>query len=143
MKFIVEDGRTDIYAFVIMPNHIHIVWKIKEDNILQNVQRDFLKFTAQQILFDLKTKSNKELDKFYVDAKDRKYQIWERNPLSSRLGSSEIIIQKINYIHSNPFSKNWKLVEDNLEYKYSSARFYYKGIDDFGFLKHYGEANYD
>ena len=143
MKFIVQDGRTDIYAFVIMPNHIHIVWKIKEDHILQNVQRDFLKFTAQQIIFDLKAKSNKELNKFYVGAKDRKYQIWERNPLSSRHGSSKIIIQKINYIHSNPFSKNWKLVEDILEYKYSSARFYYKGIDDFGFLTHYADANYE
>lgn len=143
MKYLVEDCRTDIYAFVIMPNHIHIVWKIKENHILQNVQRDFLKYTAQQIIFDLKKNNPEKLNKFYVGAKDRKHQIWERNPLSSRLGHEKIIVQKINYIHSNPLSKNWKLTEDITEYKYSSARFYYKGIDDFGFLTHYMEANYE
>jgi REP element-mobilizing transposase RayT len=142
MRFIVKDNRIDIYAFVIMPNHIHIVWKVKENHLLKNVQRDFLKYTAQQIIFDLKSNNQAELDKYFVDAKDRKYQIWERNSLSSRLGSNEIVIQKINYIHANPFRKNWKLVENVLEYKYSSARFYYEGNDDFGFLTHYAEASY-
>lgn len=123
MKFIVKDGRADIYAFVIMPNHVHIVWKIKEDYKLHDVQRDFLKYTAQQIIFDLKSNNPNELEKYYVGSKDRKYQIWARNPLSSRLEHNKIIIQKIKYIHANPFRKSWSLVEDILDYKYSSARF--------------------
>jgi hypothetical protein len=34
----------------------------------------------------------------------------------------------MEYIHSNPVSKDWKLVNDRAEYKYSSACFYDKGI---------------
>jgi REP element-mobilizing transposase RayT len=36
-----------------MPNHIHLVWRINEKCLLEDVQRDFLKYTAQQIKFDL------------------------------------------------------------------------------------------
>ncbi|MCW3106594.1 MAG: Transposase like [Segetibacter sp.] len=32
---------------------------------------------------------------------------------------------------------NWKLCQYPEEYKYSSAKFYEKGIDDFGFVSHY------
>jgi len=60
-----------------------------------------------------------------------------RNALTSRLQSEEIIVQKINNIHQNPIRGNWNLSEEILDYKYSSARFYYKGIDDWGFLTHY------
>jgi len=45
-----------------------------------DLQRDFLKFTAQNIHQDLKKNHPKLLDKFFVDAKDRQYQFCERNP---------------------------------------------------------------
>ena len=34
----------------------------------------------------------------------------------------------MEYIHNNPVSKDWKLVADRAEYKYSSACFYDKGV---------------
>jgi hypothetical protein len=34
----------------------------------------------------------------------------------------------MEYIHSNPVSKDWKLVDDRAQYKYSSACFYDMGI---------------
>jgi len=34
----------------------------------------------------------------------------------------------MEYLHSNPVSKDWKLAVDKTEYKYSSACFYDKGI---------------
>ena len=36
-----------------MPNHIHLIWQMKDGIKRSDVQRDFLKFTAQQIKFDL------------------------------------------------------------------------------------------
>jgi putative transposase len=44
------------------------------------------------------------LEKFYVGAKDRKYQVWERNPLRIDLWTREVFIQKIEYIHYNPIA---------------------------------------
>lgn len=53
LAFLVKDGRVKVYGFVIMLNHIHVVWRIHEDRLREDVQRDFLKYTAQQIKFDL------------------------------------------------------------------------------------------
>ena len=143
MRFLVKDKRVKIYSFVIMPNHIHLVWQIVSDRSLKDVQRDFLKFTAQKIKFDLLTNNTALLEELYVGSKDREYQIWERNPLTSRLGSIKLVEQKINYLHANPIRGNWDLCNDITDYKYSSARFYYKGIDEWGFLTHYINATED
>jgi len=137
MKFLVQDKRAEIFAFVIMPNHIHMVWRVNNKFEPFEVQRDFLKFTAQQIKYDL-IKNNPELLKqFYVSAKDRQYQIWERNPLSIELVTKKLLDQKILYIHGNPIQEKWQLSETAENYKYSSARFYDTLQDEFGFLKHY------
>jgi putative transposase len=54
LRFLVQEKRILVYGFVLMPNHIHILWKMQEPHLRENVQRDFLKFTAQQIKIDLK-----------------------------------------------------------------------------------------
>jgi putative transposase len=72
-----------------------------------------------------------------VDALDRSYQVWERNSLSTDLYTEAILIQKLNYLHNNPLQPRWNLAESPYEYKYSSAKFYETGIEEFGFLQHY------
>ncbi len=71
-----------VYAFVIMPNHFHLIWQVHHGHKREEVQRDFLKYTAQKIKYDLIEKHPEVLKRFAVKAKDRKYQFWERNPLS-------------------------------------------------------------
>ena len=139
LKFLVENNRVKVYGFVIMPNHIHIVWKISENYKLEDVQRDFLKYTAQMIKFDLTENRPQVLSHFEVNLKDRKYQFWERNPLSIDLYAREVVYQKLRYIHANPIQEKWKLANIPEEYWFSSARFYGLGVDDFGFLTHYLE----
>jgi putative transposase len=95
LKFLVENERVKVYGFVIMPNHIHIIWKINENHKLEDVQRDFLKFTAQVIKSDLAENHPNVLKIFEVNLKDRKYQFWERNPLSVDLYSREVVSQKL------------------------------------------------
>jgi len=43
--------------------------------------------------------------------------------------------KKLDYIHFNPVSGKWNLAKDDMDYHFSSARFYETGVDDFGFLK--------
>ncbi len=52
-QFLVNDDRVIIYAFIIMPNHIHIDWQIKDKHEKATVQQSFLKYTAQQIKLPL------------------------------------------------------------------------------------------
>ena len=135
MRFLVKDERVLIYGFVIMNNHIHIIWHLKPRKKRDEVQRDFLKYTAQQIKKDMLINYKDELESFKVQAKDRKYQFWERNPLSVEIWTEKVMIQKLNYIHENPVRAG--LCRHPEQYKYSSAMFYYTGIDNWGFLTHY------
>ncbi|MCU0438886.1 MAG: hypothetical protein MUC49_13380 [Raineya sp.] len=102
-----------------------------------HLQRDFLKYTAQQIRFDLKNNHPLVLEHFKVDLKDRSYQIWENRPLSIPLWSQTVFKQKLDYIHKNPIQEKWKLVDTEEQYYYSSAKYYLLNEDDFGFITHY------
>jgi putative transposase len=135
MKFLVEDKRVIIFGFVIMSNHMHIIWQMQAGIKRDAVQRDFLKFTAQRIKKDMLRYHRESLLQFKVRAEDRNYQFWERNPLSVDLWSREVLIQKLKYIHENPVRAG--LCNTAEEYKYSSAMFYETGIDHWGFLTHY------
>ena len=140
LKFLSKDNRVDVFGFTIMPNHFHLLWKIKAPHKLSNVQRDFLKFTSQQIIKDLEVHHPQVLEKFRVDAVDRKHQIWERNPLSIPVYSRVVFEQKLDYIHHNPVQKKWKLIDEAVNYKYSTMSFYELGETIFDFVKHYMDA---
>ncbi len=141
LAFLVAEKRILIHGFVLMDNHIHLIWHICYPNMLQNVQRDFLKYTAQQIKFDLQKHHPDVLNHFEVNAKDRKYQFWERNPLSVPIWSEKVLLQKLHYIHENPVRAG--IVKQPEDYFYSSAGFYMAGTsiegkrNIFPFLSHY------
>ena len=139
MDFLVKDKRVKIYGFVIMPNHMHIVWRIEEDRVLEDVQRDFLKYTAQHIKWDLQKYHPQVLAAFEVNLKDRQYQFWERNTLSIDLYDVKVVEQKLIYTHNNPLQEKWKLASHPGDYWYSSYRFYHNNVDDFGFLTDFRE----
>lgn len=75
LRFLVGNGRILLYGFVIMPNHMHLVWQMKAGPRPSNVQRDFLKFTAQRIKADLQKNHPAVLEQLKVAAKDRTYQL--------------------------------------------------------------------
>jgi REP element-mobilizing transposase RayT len=137
LKTRVDRNQVTIYAFVIMPNHMHIIWQLHDGIIREDFQRDFLKFTARSILNFMRMNDDKMVDLLKVKAPDRRNQVWERNSLHISLYSEKIFLQKINYVHNNPVHPKWKLADLPENYKYSSARFYETGIDDFGWLTHF------
>ena len=137
--FLVSNNRVKIYAFVIMPNHIHLLLKVIPPWKLADVQRDFMKFTGQQIKFDLIKHHPKVLEYFRVDLRDRQYQFWQRNSLAKFLDDRRIIEEKLDYIHNNPVQKKWLLAESPAKYYFSSYSFYEKSESDFQFLTHYME----
>ena len=139
LSFLSVENRCRVYGFVIMPNHIHLIWKINDKHKREDVQRDFLKYTGQQLRFSLQDDNHKSLAQFEVNLKDRKYQIWQRNALSVDLLSRKTVEQKLDYIHSNPVKGKWMLANDFVDYHYSSAAFYEEEKGSFSFLGHYME----
>jgi REP element-mobilizing transposase RayT len=56
-----------------MNNHVHLVWQMPGDHKPDAVQRDFLKYTAQQIKFYLQYNQSELLERCKVQANDRQY----------------------------------------------------------------------
>ena len=53
--------------YVIMPNHIHVLWELKEMNGKEKPHSSFLKFTAHEFLKDLKANHPAVLPIFEVN----------------------------------------------------------------------------
>jgi putative transposase len=133
LKFLVKEEKVTINGFVIMSNHLHIIWQSKGSNSIKLVQNSFIKHTAKEFKKELE-KDNKLKD-YEVKAIDRKYNFWQRDSLNIELFTAAVFYQKLNYIHYNPVKAGICSLPE--EYYYSSALFYEKGIDNFGFMEHY------
>ena len=46
LQFLVENKRVKVNAFVVMDNHIHLIWQMMAGIKPEAVQRDFMKYTA-------------------------------------------------------------------------------------------------
>ena len=135
LQFLVSEKRIELNAFVIMHNHIHLIWQAMNDFTPSAIQASFMKYTAQQIKRSLIKNDPAMLASFKVNKYDRDYQIWKREPLSIELITESMFIQKLEYIHYNPVTAGLCKVPE--EYYYSSAKFYFDGTDNFEMLTHY------
>jgi len=130
-RYCVVQKRANVWAFVIMDMHIHMIWHILSPYSLSGVRRDMLKFISQTIKNKMVADGQLEaLDVFKVKKSDRYIQIWKRNPLSVEILYDDVLEQKLNYIHTNLFRKG----KDDVSYKYSSAGYYASGERNWDFL---------
>jgi putative transposase len=131
----VKEKRVELNAFVVMNTHLHLIWQALPGHSPQSIQASFMKFTAHQMKQKLTTEDQQLLEEFRVNKYDRTYQFWKRDSLSIELFTEKVFAQKLTYIHYNPVRAGYCTYPE--EYKYSSARFYELGIDEFGILTHY------
>jgi hypothetical protein len=136
-----HNGRWALYAYVLMPSHLHAIIKPLGERSISNVLQSFGSFTAHAILAELNAEGRQDLLSFFAQREDKdaskKYQIWQ--PIQAKnVYSAAFLREKLAYIHNNPVAKEWRLVGDRAEYVYSSARFYDRGaepvvkVDDIG-----------
>ena len=135
LQFIVKEKRIVLNAFVIMSNHIHVIWQPMFGYTASDIQASFMKYTAQQFKRSLIDNNSEMLNDFKVNKYDRTYQFWKREPLSVELRTHAVFMQKLEYIHYNPVQAG--LCINPEDYYYSSAKFYYGGTDNFKMLTHF------
>jgi REP element-mobilizing transposase RayT len=127
LKYCQSNKGLEIYAFVIMSNHIHILLR-SDIGKLSDTIREFKSFTAKQMLLaiEMEQESRRDwmLNIFEFAAKqhkrNEKYQVWTHENHAELIYSDKFIFQKINYIHDNPVRAG--IVENPEDYLYSSAR---------------------
>jgi len=135
LSYLSDARKIDVFGFVIMPNHIHLIWRINEMNGKETSQGSFLKYTAHEFKKMLKADKENGLASYGVDAHNKNYEFWKRDSLAIHLFSKEIAYQKLDYTHYNPCTEYWQLAKEPANYLFSSAKYYETGVKDFGFIK--------
>ena len=127
LQFCQQHKNLNIYAYVIMTNHIHLVANVT-DGSLGDVLRDFKTYTSKEIIKLIKNndqESRREwmVKQFEIAGKynplNVNHQFWQNGNYPVLLYSSAVIDQKIDYIHENPVRAGF--VGCAHEFWYSSA----------------------
>jgi putative transposase len=140
-KYCQEHKGLKIGAWVIMSNHIHVIWKAQHNN-LSDVIRDFKTFTSKAISKQINqpTESRKDwllyLLSYYAKKTNANehFKVWTNNNHPEAIYSEAFLLSKLNYIHQNPIRAS--IVTEADHYLYSSAVDYSgsKGLVDIEFL---------
>jgi REP element-mobilizing transposase RayT len=113
----------ELFAWCIMGNHVHLIARAKPGLKLQDILRDHKKFTAKAVLKaieDNPQESRREWLLGLLHKPDGSIQLWQHDLHPVWLRRTDIIQQKLRYIHRNPVEDG--LVEEPHHYLYSSAR---------------------
>ncbi len=130
MNYCIQSKGLEVYAFVIMSNHLHFIICTNKEPI-SNIMRGFKKFTAKQIIEKIQTapESRREwlLSKMAYagnrNSNNTTYQLWQQDYHAIEITSDYFFSQKTDYIHQNPVRAG--IVEHEEDYLYLSARYFY------------------
>lgn len=130
LNYCINNKGLEVYAYCLMPSHLHLMCRADDETPLCDVIRDFKKFTSKKIIDNIMEgpESRREwlLEMFSKVcehlARDQKYKVWQDGYHAEILESSRFLYQKLNYIHNNPVVD--KIVQYPEDYLFSSARNY-------------------
>ncbi|HPF65440.1 transposase [Lentimicrobium sp.] len=130
LKYCQENKGLIIYAYCLMPSHLHMICQAAEPVKLSDILRDFKSFTSKEIINQILegSESRKEWllkllsSKQSKHDKGNKFQVWQPGNHAKVLYSNRFIYEKLNYIHQNPVKD--LIVEKPEDYLFSSARNY-------------------
>ncbi len=119
-----------IYAWCLMPNHLHLICSVSSEIGMSGFLRDFKKFTSKEIVklvMNTHESSQEWILKQFKSAcshlkRDQEYKVWQDSKQAKIVFSASFFYQKLNYIHNNPVKAN--LVANPEDYLHSSARNY-------------------
>ncbi|MFB9845488.1 REP-associated tyrosine transposase [Mucilaginibacter ginsenosidivorans] len=133
LRYSIENKGLIVHAWVIMPNHVHLVISAQPGNDLSGIMRDVKKFTSRMIIKAIE-ESSKESRKHWMlwlfksaaakNSNNNENQFWQQDNHPIELRIKEMMDQRLDYLHNNPVKAG--LVWEPADYKYSSAIDYYR-----------------
>ncbi len=138
IDFCLKKYKADLIAYVLMPNHIHVILFYNGKTEVSGFMRDFKKYTSTRIRQLLEEDGKtKILERLRYNINRQKFKVWKDRFDAVIIRHKNVLITKIKYIHNNPVK--YGLVEREEEWKYSSSSFYKTGKQGVLSIKHAGE----
>jgi len=126
IRYCQEHKTLEVYAYCIMPSHVHLILRTGGDQKLEDVIRDLKAYTSRcfpELLNDKNTTYESRKNWLLLHLKDHKTdtsQFWQRGSHYIELWSDDVFYQKLNYIHLNPVVSGF--VDQPEHWLYNSAR---------------------
>jgi putative transposase len=112
-----------LVAYVIMPEHVHLVIIPQEEMVLGKVIGELKKRTAMEIHTILLTTGSPILDKLKVSRNGAKrFALWQKRCYDHNCRSETSVLEKVKYCHENPVKRG--LVHSPSDWEWSSCRWY-------------------
>ena len=118
----------NIYCYVIMTNHLHMIASREGDLLLSDLIRDFKSYTAKQLI-TLILENPQESRKEWLEMifryhgkgtkQNKDFAFWQKTSHPVPLWSAGVIEQKVDCIHNNPVRAGF--VAEPQEWYLSSA----------------------
>lgn len=130
LKFCTSQKGLEIYAYCLMPSHLHMLCRASDNLYLSDIIRDFKKFTSKKaielIYNQPESRRNWLLEMFRSNCshltRNQTHKVWQNGYQAILVESEKFVYQKLEYIHNNPVKDG--IVEYPEEYLFSSARNY-------------------
>ena len=121
-RFLQKNSEFRLYGYVVLEDHLHVIASAPN---LSNAMKSFKMYTAAQIVALLEQYGAEVLLRQLRALKLRhktksEYQVWHQGSKPKQIGSDEVMLQKLEYIHNNPVKRGY--VDDPVHWRYSSAR---------------------
>ena len=134
LRFCQQNKKLEIFAYCLMPDHLHMVFRTGEGVHPSDFLRDMKKFTSSQIVHCIERNSMERRKDWLLNlfalagstnSKNKVYQFWQQHNHPVILDRNEIIDRQVNYIHQNPVKAGF--VHQAHHWLHSSAGNYYNG----------------
>jgi REP element-mobilizing transposase RayT len=116
-----KSGKFALYAYVIMPDHLHVITNSKRSS--EDTLRFINGIIGHRVITYLKERGHEtSLQKLRQETKRRHYQhsLWDHHPNVRLLLSERMLMERVHYLHENPVRAG--LVKRAEDYRYSSVR---------------------
>jgi putative transposase len=121
-------GHYALFAYVIMPNHVHLIVRCLADRSPGKVVGALKRTSAGLILRQYEVEGNQSALAFCAAAmppkRKEQYVVWEHEYQAKNVYSAAFLRQELDYLHNNPVQPHWELAERPEQHVWSSARFY-------------------
>lgn len=119
-----------IHAYVIMPNHFHMIASSQPRDALPGIIRDLKRYTSRELtsLIEEEEPSYRQLALQNAAQKVERgnsYMVWQEGYHPIAIYSQSFFRQKLDYLHDNPVRKGF--VRKAEDWRYSSADVYVNG----------------
>jgi putative transposase len=144
LRFCQQQKGLVLYAWCLMTNHIHLIVGRKGEEKIEEIIRDFKKYTSVFICRAIQANPMESRKSWMLgifreaafnSKKHQKFKFWQNDYHPVELSTNEIMDQKLEYVHENPVKEGF--VDKPEDYLYSSARDYAgsKGLLEIEFLE--------